>query len=465
MALKTMLLKKELEVKQSALEELRQKEADFEKREAELTEAIEEVETDEQKAVVEENIDAFEAEKAETEEKAAALEAEIASLEQELEERKAKAAQVAEKMKEPEEIKDDPAEERKDATLMLYKRIKDMTMEERTALVTRDDVKEFVTNVRETLQKRAVTNATVVIPEVLAGIITQVAEESSKLLKHVRVENVPGTSRLIVDGGFPEAVWTEQCGKLNELTLGLYDIEVDGYKVGGFVAVCNALLEDADIDLVAYITERLGRSIGYALDKAIVFGTGTKMPQGIIPRLLQTEAPAGGRATAPTWVDLHTSNVQKLTAANSTGVALFKGIIAAAGAMNNKFGSEKFWVMNEKTKAALIGESIDVNAAGAIVSGIGSEMPVIGGAIETLDFMPDNYILGGVNGAYYLAQRSGAAITSSEHALFTDDMTVFKGVARYDGAPAVADAFVAIGINNTTVATTGITFAADTANA
>ena len=67
MALKTMLLKKELEVKQSALEELRQKEADFEKREAELTEAIEEVETDEQKAVVEENIDAFEAEKAETE--------------------------------------------------------------------------------------------------------------------------------------------------------------------------------------------------------------------------------------------------------------------------------------------------------------------------------------------------------------------------------------------------------------
>ena len=53
----------------------------------------------------------------------------------------------------------------------------------------------------------------------------------------------------------------------------------------------------------------------------------------------------------------------------------------------------------------------------------------------------------------------------SDSALFTDDMTVFKGVARYDGAPAIADAFVAIGINNTTVATTGITFAADTANA
>ena len=46
-----------------------------------------------------------------------------------------------------------------------------------------------------------------------------------------------------------------------------------------------------------------------------------------------------------------------------------------------------------------------------------------------------------------------------------EDVTCFKVVARYDGMPAIADAFVAIGINNTDISVGGISFAADTANA
>ena len=464
MALKTMLLKKELEVKQSALEELRQKEADFEKREAELTEAIEEVENDEQKAVVEENIDAFEAEKAETEEKAAALEAEIASLEAELEERKNKALEAAQKVEEPNELPEEDKEIRKDEFHMIHRTIKDMTMEERAALVAREDVKAFLDEIRTRMQSRAVTNGAVVIPEVLVGIITAKAEEASKLLKHVRVERVPGVSRMIVDGGYPEAVWTEQCANLNELAIGLYDLEVDGYKVGGYIKVCNALLEDADIDLAGYITEKLGRSIGYALDKAILFGTGTKMPLGIATRLLQTSKPAGWRDTTP-WVDYHTTNVTKISAANSAADKIFQNILTATGALNTKFADGKFWVMNQKTLVALQALAVNTNAAGAIVSGLENTMPVIGGVIEVLDFVPDNMIFGGFDGCYYLAERAGASIDYSEHAFWTEDVTCFKGVARYDGMPAIADAFVAIGINNTDISVGGISFAADTANA
>ena len=74
-------------------------------------------------------------------------------------------------------------------------------------------------------------------------------------------------------------------------------------------------------------------------------------------------------------------------------------------------------------------------------------------------------IFGGYDGCYFLAERSGATIDYSEHAFWTEDVTCFKGVARYDGKPAIADAFVAIGINNTDVSLSGINFAADTANA
>lgn len=36
---------------------------------------------------------------------------------------------------------------------------------------------------------------------------------------------------------------------INELSLGFNDIEVDGYKVSGFFKMCNAILEDNDVNL------------------------------------------------------------------------------------------------------------------------------------------------------------------------------------------------------------------------
>lgn len=460
MALRDLMLQKELKEKRAALEALQEAAKELETREEELAASIEEAATDEEQATVEEAVTAYEADKADNEEKSAALETEIEELEKELDERANKAKEAAAKNVEPAKN-----EERKEMNTMIYRTFKKMTMEERSKFVEREDIKAFLGEIRARLQNRAVNNAQVAIPEDLVGVIYQEAEETSKLLKHVRVESVPGTARIIVDGGFPEAVWTEQCANLNELSIGLYDMEVDGYKVGGFIKVCNAILEDSDIALAALITEKLGRAIGYALDKAIFAGTGTKMPLGFATRLLQTAEPSNYRSTQLPWEDLSTKNVTKITAANSTGIKLFQGIIAAAGALNGKYSTRKFWVMNEKTLATLQSEALNINAAGAIVSGVGNEMPILGGTIETLDFVPDGMIFGGYEGCYFLAQRAGATISQSEHVFWVQDETAFKGVARYDGAPAIPDAFVGIGINNTTVALTGVTFAADTANA
>jgi len=119
--------------------------------------------------------------------------------------------------------------------------------------------------------------------------------------------------------------------------------------------------------------------------------------------------------------------------------------------------------MKEKTHMALVGEAMSFNANGAIVTGINNTMPVIGGDIVELDFIPDNNIIAGYGELYLLAERAGVKLASSEHFLFTSDKTVFKGTARYDGKPVIAEGFVVIGVNNTTPAAT-VTFAADSAN-
>lgn len=466
MALKALMLKRKIELAQKALAELREKAAEFATREAELEASIAEVETDEERAAVDEAVAAFEADKAAHDEAAGKLEEELRGLETEL-------SEIEEKQDVP---VPDPAddtttnEERKVDKIMEIRttRFSDMTMEQRSAFVKREDVATWLSNVRALKgQQRSITNGDLTIPEVVLPLLYSEAENASQLMSHVNLKQLRGTSRQNIMGAIPEAVWTEMCANINELDLGFNDVELDGYKVAGFIKVCNALLEDSDINLANEIITALGAAIGKALDKAILFGTGVKMPLGIATRLAQTSQPAGYPAKAPAWVDLHTSNVLTLNINSTSGAAFFEALVLAAAAAkkNGLTGGKLFWAMNRKTHLTLMAKALAFNAAAALTAGINNEMPVIGGQIVEIDTidMQDNEIIGGFGEAYVLAQRQGATFGISEHVFFTEDQTAFKGVARYDGQPVFANSFVVINFNNTSPTTTA-TFADDYAN-
>lgn len=462
MALRTLMTKKELDQKRKALEELRKKDAELQARNAELEAAIEEAETEEEKDAVREAIDAFEQDSADHEAAKKDLDEEVRKLEAELDELE----QANDPEPEPEPAAD--PETRKDKKIMnitTRKVFRNMERAERDAMMQREDVKVFLEQVRTGIrEKRAVTGVGALIPEVVLPLLRENILEYSKLYKHVNVASVSGEGRQPVMGTIPEAVWTDCCANLNELDLGFNDTEINCWKVAGYFAICNANIEDSDIDLLAEIVVALGASIGLALDKAILYGTGTRMPLGVVTRLCQTAQPADYPATARTWVDLHTSNVKAINSSGMTAAQLFAAIVTDFGAAKGKYSrGEKVFVMNEKTYTALAAQCISVDAQGNIVTGIFDRMPVIGGVIEVLDFVPDNVIIGGFFDLYLLGERAAAKFASSEHVKFLADQTVMKGVARYDGKPSIAEGFVAIGINNTTP-NASMTFAPDTAN-
>ena len=146
-------------------------------------------------------------------------------------------------------------------------------------------------------------------------------------------------------------------------------------------------------------------------------------------------------------------------------MALWKAIVGDSGLANSNYArGEKVWVMNEKTRMFLIQNALAVNAAGAIVAGVDGVMPVIGGVIEVLPFMPDYVIVGGYMDLYLLAERRGIELATSEHAFFLADQTAFKGTARYDGKVVDTNAFVVIGVNGKQPSASDVTFAEDTAN-
>lgn len=420
MAIRALMIGKKLRDKKKALEEARAKVSELEKREAELEQAIDEAETDEERAAVEAEVAQYEADKEAADKEVTDLEAEVGELEKELEDT-------------PNEVPDEAPvkEERAKESFIMEKRFRDMSYQEREAFVGREDVKAFLEEVRTAMkEKRAVSNVGYLIPDSVLGMLRQSIDDYSKLYNAVKKINLKGTGRMIIEGQIPEAVWTEACANLNELDLSFSKVEVDGYKVGGYFKVCNATLEDTDINLASELIDKLGQAIGLALDAAIIFGTGTKMPVGIVTALKAV--------TSTPNIVTHASTV--------TGKALVEALIDDAALISSKYSSADYiWVMNKKTHLTIKKNMLNVDANGLYVAG--NDFPIIGGQIIELSFMPDNVIVGGYGDLYLLAERAGTEISTSEHAFWVADQTGFKGTARYDGKVLDVNGFVAIGIN------------------
>lgn len=468
MALKAIMLRRSIEKKQAELEALRQKDAEFSTREAELETAINEAETPEQEQAVTEEVEAFDADKTAHEEAKAALAGEIEGLEAELSEAEA-AAPTRSKENHPTRERT----ERKMETniniraLPMSRRAFDaLPMEQRSEIVAREDVREFFAQLRSMKgQQRGVSGAELTIPIVFLDLIAENMYRYSKLLNRVRIRNVNGEARQTIAGTVPEAVWTEMCGAINELTFVFNEVTLDGFKVAGYVPVCNSILEDNDINLASWIVEMLSESIGLALDKAILYGKGaaSKMPLGIVTRLAQASKPADYPANAPEWVDLHTSNILKVDS-TAEPITFWSALAVAAGNTFTRYSrGRQFWAMNSKTYAKLRSKLIAFNYEGGLVAQFPGVMPVVDGDIDVLEFIPDGDIIGGYGDLYLLALRAGMTIESSREVQFIQDNTVFKGKERADGMPVIPGAFVAININNASV-TTAMDFAADTAN-
>lgn len=473
MALKAIMLRKSIEKKKADLEALRARDEEFATREAELSEAINEAQTEEEEAAVTEQIDAFDAEHNAHEAAKDGLTREIEALENELAEEERKQTVPA-----PAEGK--TPEERRAVIPMTNTKInirslpmnqrafEALPLEQRNSILAQEDVKEFLTKLRSMKgQNRAISGGDLTIPIVFLDLIAENMFRYSKLMNRVRIREVGGQARQTIAGTVPEAVWTEMCGNLNELTFQFNQVTLDGYKVGGFIPVCNALLEDNDVNLASWIIEMMSESIGLAKDKAILYGKGSayKMPMGIVTRLAQESQPADYPVNAPAWVDLHTTNIKSISA-DLTGAAFWAALMQASAATFTKYNrGNMFWAMNSKTYALLKSKAITFTASGDVVANIFGFLPIVTGDIDILEFMPDNDIVGGYGDLYLWGQRSGMTIGMDDVG-FTNrvqDQTLFFGKERADGMPVIAGAFVAINIAGSTP-TKVMTFAGDAAN-
>ena len=463
MALRQLMLEKELKEKRSRMEALGKK--DFSAREKEIEAAIEEAATDEDKALVEDAISAFEVEKEQHEKEKADLEQRIGEIENEIAEMERKQATPEKR----EGTGKTMAEKRTPLAPMMSRAAFQRIGEKRCTQIlmapeTRSFVEETYRNARE---NRNQENLNLLIPDITLPLIREIAFDEVKILRRINLVYVQGDGRQVIAGTAPEAVWTEMCDNLNELGFAFNQVVISGYKVAGMITICNATLEDSYIDLAAELFTMLGQSVGKALAKAIFYGrsdANKAMPLGIVTRLAQTTKPDSYPSVAPEWVDLHTTNLLSIPAAN-TGVEFFTAMLEAAKAIITPYATgELFWAMNSRTYYTIMGKAAALTANGDYVARVDGMMPIIGGPIEVFEFIPDGDIIGGYGKLYLLGERAGMKIESSgRDAFWAQDETGFRVTGRYDGLPVIANAFVAININGGTP-TTSLDFAPDLAN-
>ena len=252
---------------------------------------------------------------------------------------------------------------------------------------------------------------------------------------------------------------------INEITLDFTQLEMDGYMLAGYMAISNAVLQDdSDLQLLTSILNAMGEANARAMDKAIVYGTGKKMPVGFITRLAASAKPDWWNNDQGDFSDLHSSHILKLDIDSTSGAAFFGTLIESLGIADPKYSDGRvFWVMNRKTHIKLMAKALAFDASAALAAGINNTFPIIGGDIVELEFMADNDIAGGFGSLMRMVEREGMSIASSDIPLFLRNMTVFRSIGRYDGKPARGEAFVLVNFHNTQP-TTSISFAPDLAN-
>ena len=418
MALRQLLIQKQLRQKNTLMESIRSAFSDFKKREEQLEQALDEASTDEETDVVAESIEELEKEISDKKEEEKALQDEISELEKELAD-----------LEENEPAGGSTGGEERKMSKQVEKRMQVEAMSIRESMDIKE-VRSFYEGVASAIkEKRGLTGTDATIPTIVVDRITNKIGDYSVLVNEVEYLPLPGKGRVVIDGAIPEAIWTEMTGALSELSDGFEPIDIDGFSLGGFVPIPNSTIEDSLVALATFTEDRIAKAIAKSLDKAILHGEGAtdKQPDGIIPQL---------------------DADHKVTSDGSLADILSHlGVVDTDGT-----GGEVIYVLNRVTYySRILTQMIATTSDGKTVTGNVNQPNIVGVRAVLSAHMANNQILAGDFKQYLLAERAAVRLESSKDVKFIEDQTVFKGVGRYDGKPVRNEAFVLIEIEDAPV--------------
>lgn len=261
MALKQLILNKKITERSAKITALRADEAKLKDDEKELEVAVEEAKTDEDVKLVEESADDLEKKIKENADEIAKLEKEKADLE----------AQLAEIEDEQPENDDEETDETDKKNIGEKRK-----MAKKVEVRNNKNTQDFANYIRtQGLEVRSLdtTSGSVLVPVEVSTNVLELKDGQTDLTKYVTAQQV-GTGQ----GKFPVAkrasailATKEELAKIADITDPLFiDVEYAVKTRIGQIAFSNELVEDANIDVVAYAEKQMQRMVRNTNNKGIL---------------------------------------------------------------------------------------------------------------------------------------------------------------------------------------------------
>lgn len=142
------------------------------------------------------------------------------------------------------------------------------------------------------------TGGSLTVPTTVANTIYAFLVNSNSIRRISRVITTAGGNPMSFPRVTTHSIGTQIINQTTAVTAGtavLGNMTLSAFDFGQLSAVSNDMLEDSAVDVVGFVGEQIGRSLGIATGVAYAVGTGTSVPTGII-----TAAPVGASGTVAT---------------------------------------------------------------------------------------------------------------------------------------------------------------------
>ena len=168
------------------------------------------------------------------------------------------------------------------------------------------------------------------VPEYLHSDIVQALPEVAPIFSMIpKITPVAGTMRIAVEDNLGAASFVGEDSSLSAVDATFKYVELKQVRAGSAIEITQKLINDAGIDVVNYSQNLLFRRLGYALDRAMITGTGTDNIQGL--DVVKTS---------------HTATCKVETAASN--VIAIDDLMKMAASMETVYQTGAKWVMNRQ---------------------------------------------------------------------------------------------------------------------
>lgn len=272
-------------------------------------------------------------------------------------------------------------------------------------------------------EKRALTIAAdsggAAVPTTTYGMIIKRMEQTSALFGLVQKTYIPGNVVLPVANAQTAALWTDTAPTPdNDDTLS--QVSIGAFALSKFAKVKGQLILMAIDALEAYVVSAVSDQLAIAVENAILNGTGSGQPTGILSGVAWGETNSVTYTTAISYDDM-------VNAKSKLGL----------------YRNNAVWVVSAATEAQIY--KVKTSTAQPLFT----QNPITGLIANPLGFpivvdyyMPDNTVLLMNPDYYYMNINQSPTITADDSAGFLSTSRIYRGTMFLDGKPALDSAFV-----------------------